>query len=89
MGGHGDWRGSGMGGSGILGRLGHADRRALIDLESLYYFRHLPQPPHWSEQRKASFIFNGIDKQSRAERGWYLMSLEIWAEAGHIAIYMF
>ena len=26
----GDWRGSGMGGEGILGLLGHADRRALI-----------------------------------------------------------
>jgi hypothetical protein len=44
MGGHGDWRGSGMRGSGILGRLGHAvDGRALIDLKSLYYF--LPPSP--------------------------------------------
>ena len=30
-------RGRGMGGSGILGLLGHADRRALIGLKSLYY----------------------------------------------------
>jgi hypothetical protein len=40
----GDWRGN-----GFLGRFGHADRRALIDLKSLYYLAVIVRAGHQSQ----------------------------------------
>jgi hypothetical protein len=44
--------------------------------------RHLPLPPHWSEQRKASYL-TGTDKQSRAGMK-VVFDVTRYLEGGHI-----